>query len=83
VDDGGVPKTNVDGRGTDDTLEGAIERSEAVFLRLRRARLHVWFVDLHDIGSGCEEIANLRVHGVGVCQRGVSLMVVEIILCLL
>ena len=51
--------------------------------RLLRPRLHVRLVDLHDVGAGGEEIADLLVDRRGVVQRRGFLARVEVVLRLL
>ena len=56
---------------------------EAVLARLLRPRLHVGLVDLHDVGAGGEQVADLGVDGRGVVHRRGFLAGIEVVLRLL
>src|SRR5882672_5608360 len=55
--------------GSGDAFESAVERLQSELARLLRPRLHIGLVDLHDVGTCGEQIANLRVHGDRVVHR--------------
>ena len=65
-----VAEANMYGGGARDAVERAIERAETKGARLLGTRLHVGLVDLHDVGAGVEQIANLGVDSRGVVHRG-------------
>src|SRR5205807_9289535 len=52
-------------------IKGAVDRAQAERTCYLRARLHIGFVDLHDIRPGIEEIADLLVHGGRIVHGGV------------
>jgi hypothetical protein len=83
VDDGGIAKADVDGGRAGDSVQGPIQRVQAELAGLFRARLHVRFVDLHDIGAGREQIADLLVHGGRVVDGSFLFGRIVVVLCLL
>jgi hypothetical protein len=45
---------DMDGSGSRDTIKCAVERRKPVLFSFLRTSQHVWFIDLYDVGSGCE-----------------------------
>ena len=66
-----------------DAVKRRVERFQAELACLFWTRLHVGFVDLHDVGARCEKVLDLRVNGGGVVKRAFLLTLVEIVLRLL
>ena len=56
-------------RRAGDAVEGALHRRHTELPRLLRPRLHVGLVDLHDIGAGGEEVADLLIDRRGIVER--------------
>ena len=52
MDDRGVAEAEVHRRRADDTVQGAVERLDAVLARGLRPRLKVRLVELDDVGPG-------------------------------
>ena len=70
MDDRGIAETDVHGGGAGHALERLVERVEPERARFLGPRLHVGLVDLHDVGAGSEQVADLLVHCFRVVQRG-------------
>ena len=83
MDDRGVAEADVHRGFAADSLQRAVQRLQPVLPRFFRARLHVRLVDLHVVGAGREQIADLLVDRGGVIHRRVFLALVEIVLRLL
>ena len=79
-----VAETDVHGGRAGDALERAVERLQAKLARLLRPRLHVGLVDLHDVGAGVEQVADLGVdRGRVIHRRELAAAAVEVDLRLL
>src|SRR5258708_6727365 len=63
MNDGCIAEANVYRRHAVYALERVVQRALAPGSCLLRARLHIGFVDLHDVGTGAEQIADLLIHG--------------------
>jgi len=83
VDDVRVPKAGVQRGGARDPLQRAVDRPDGEALRLLRACLEVWLVELHDVRARGEQVAHLLVHGLGQRHRERFLVVVVVVLRLL
>ncbi len=83
VNDGGIAETNVDRGWPFHAVQCGVECLEAEFARLLRPRLHVGLVNLNNVGAGGEQIFDLGVYCVGVVQRHLFFVLVEIVLRLL
>ncbi len=64
-------------------LERAIDGRDAIAFGDVGARLHIGFVDLHDVGAGGEQILDLGVDRVGVIHRGLGDVGIIVVLRLL
>jgi hypothetical protein len=84
VDDRRVAEAGVEReRGAGDAFERALDRLECVLPRVLGAGLQVGLVDLHDVGSRGDEIAQFLVHRLRVCQRERPEILVVVVLRLL
>ena len=83
VDDVRVAEAGVEDRLALDPLERAVDRLDRVLARGLWPRLEVRLVDLHDVGTGCLEIPELRVDGLRVREREAPLVRVVVVLSLL
>src|ERR1035441_10625911 len=74
-----VAETDVYGGCAGDALERAVERLQPKLARFLRARLHVGLVDLHQVGTGIEQLADLGIdRGCVVHRRELPAAAVEI-----
>ena len=64
-------------------VEGVVERPKPVLGGPLGPRLHVRLVDLHDVGAGGKEVADLPVHRGRVVHRGLFLARIVVVLGLL
>ncbi len=68
-------------RSSGDSLQRPVESFQAEVARLIGTRLHVRFVDLHDIGARRKQIADFRVERrriVGGCETAAAVVVVDL-----
>ena len=69
VNDVRVAEARVQHGDAVDSVEGAFDRGQCILPRLVGARLEVGLVDLHDVGAGGAQLAQLLVHGAGEVHR--------------
>ena len=83
MDDRRIAEADVHGGGAGDALERAVEHLDAERLGLLGARLHIGLVDLHDVGTGCEQVLDFGVDGRGIVESQRHLVLVVVVLRLL
>ena len=83
MDDRRISEADVDGGRAVDAVERPLERGHPELAGLLGPCLHVRLVDLHDVGSGGEQIDDLVMDGAGVGQRQFGGAFVVVVLGLL
>src|SRR4029077_2563178 len=83
VDDCRITEADMDGCRSRDAIECAVERREPIVLRFLRTSLHVGFVDLYDVRTGCEKVPDLLIDGHSVVHGRFSRAGVKVVLNLL
>ena len=78
-----IAEADVQGGGALHSVERPLHRLDAVAARLLGAGLHPRLVELHDVGAGGEEVEDLLADRVGVGERDLLLVLVEVVLRLL